>query len=252
MKNLLFLLLSLILSAAGLTAQAPDASSDINASQPAWFSNQPYFGFAWGPGWSKQHINYEYVFDEPFQPGRVYSFAFQLGYPLSGALSWQLELGLTEHGYRVEGTSIDSGVKIRAKADARLRYLELPLSLTYRLPVGSKNVEVLGLAGLNSGYAVSGSVVARGKGENETRKVSTKVTEKIPLKDTAFSERLDAALLLGAQVVYHSGFGAVFAEARYHFGILNLERNTEVIINPGGGTAYNRTLLLRVGYRHAL
>ena len=206
-----------------------------------------YFGLAFGPGWSKQKINYEFAFDDEFRSGHVFSLGLQYGQRVSERLGWQLELGLSEHGYRMKKTDFSGGVKINVKADARIQYLELPVSLTYRIPVGEKGFEIIAMPGLSAGYAVSAKVVANGEGENESRKVTTKVREKVSLKDLSFDERLDAALLFSGQVAYPVGPGNVFLEARYHFGILNLERNTE-----RGDKAFNRSLFLRFGYRYAL
>lgn len=215
-------------------------------------SSNTYLGITWGPGWSKQHTNYAFIFETPFQPARVFSFGLQYGFPVSEALAGQAELCLTQHGYRLEETTYDSGIEINAKVDARIRYLELPLSFVYRIPVGSQGFELAAMPGISLGYAVSGKVVAQGKGESATRKVFTRLTEEVPVKDAAFADRLDAALLLGAQAAFNFGNGAAFVEARYHFGVLNLERNAEYIINEGGDKAFNRSFLLRLGYRYAL
>lgn len=208
-----------------------------------------YYGIAAGLGRSKQKINYEYVFDEDYEPARVFSYGLQYGNRLSGNWGWQIELGLTQHGYRLKSTDYDynTGLKIEAKADARIRYLEIPFSMTYRIPLNDKGLELMAMPGLDLGYAVSGKIVANGSGENETRTVETKITEKISLKDVSLGERLDAALLFGAQAAYPYGPGKVFLEARYHFGILNLDRNAD-----SDSKTFNRSVLLRVGYRHAL
>lgn len=207
-----------------------------------------YVGLALGPGWSKQQVNYEDDLDEPFQSARVVSFGLQYGQAFTDQVGWQVELGLTEHGFRIEQTSSTAGVRVVAKADARLRYLELPFCLSYRLPIGWDKLEVSLLPGLNVGYAVSGKIVARGAGENDTRKVHTRIVDELSLAEIDFADRLDAALLLGARVAIPFHAGALFGEARYHFGLLNLERNSGF----DGSKAFNRTALLRLGYRVAL
>ncbi|MBV6442263.1 MAG: hypothetical protein EPGJADBJ_03967 [Saprospiraceae bacterium] len=221
----------------------------IEKKQKKAVSTGAYYGFAAGLGWSKQKINYEYTFAEDYESARVFSFGLQYGKSISDNWGWQIELGLTQHGYRLKTTEYDynTGLKVEAKADARIRYLEIPFSMTYRIPLNDNGLELLAMPGLNVGYALSGKIVAKGSGENETRTVETKITEKISLEDTEFGERLDAALLLGAQMAYPFGPGKAFLEARYHLGILNLDRGAD-----SDTKTFNRSLLLRVGYRHAL
>lgn len=242
------LLIPFVLNSAQDSTPVPVAVT-IEKQQKKAASTGAYYGFAAGLGWSKQKINYEYTFEEDYESARVFSFGLQYGKSISDNWGWQLELGLTQHGYRLKTTEYDynTGLKVEAKADARIRYLEIPFSMTYRIPLNDKGLELMAMPGLNLGYAVSGKIVAKGTGENETRTVETKITEKITLKDTEFGERLDAALLIGAQMAYPFGPGKAFIEARYHLGILNLDRNADSDIKT-----FNRSLLLRVGYRYAL
>ncbi len=253
MKNLLLLLIALSIAGIDAFAQSEPGGMPGTNQEPA--SGNTYFGLAWGPGWSKQNINYEDLFPQPFQYARAFSFGLQYGFPISEELDGQIELCLTQHGYRLEETFFDleTGIEINAKADARIRYLELPLLIAYRVPIGNEGFEVAVIPGISLGYAVSGKVVASGKGEIGPRKVFTKITEEVTtIKDASFADRLDAALLLGGQAAYNFRNGAAFVEARYHLGMLNLERNAEVIINPEGDKAFNRSFLLRLGYRFAL
>ena len=237
-------------------APVEDQPAAVNKTEdqprPAAAPSGAYIGFSAGLGWSKQHINYEFVFPDGFETARAFSYSIQYGSRFSDRLGWQLELGLSQHGFRQKKTYTSGGVKVNAKADGRIRYLEVPFALTYRVPLGKKGVELVGLTGLSLGYAVSAKVVARGTGESETRKVRLKITEKVSLKDVDFGDRLDAALLLGAQASYPFGPGKAIFEARYHLGILNLDRNKEFHHTEAGDKAFNRTLTLRVGYRYAL
>ena len=220
--------------------------------RPAATPSGAYIGFSTGLGWTKQHINYEFVFIDGFETAHAFSHGIQYGNQFSDRLGWQLELGLSQHGFRQNKIYTSGGVKVNAKADGRIRYLEVPFSLTYRVPLGKKGFELAALPGVSLGYAVSGKVVARGTGESETRKVRLKITEKVSLKDAGFGDRLDAALLLGAQAAYPFGPGKAVFEVRYHLGILNLDRNKDFDFTEAGDKAFNRTLTLRVGYRYAL
>ncbi len=211
-----------------------------------------YIGITAGKGWSRQKLNYAYALGEKILSADISSFGIQYGESFSEKMGWQIELGLTQHGLRVEETSNSGGVKIYSKADARVRYLEIPVCLTYKAPLGKSKIEVMATPGINFGYAVSGKIVAQGSGENETRMVWTKIVDQISLAETTFGNRLDIALLLGAQAAYPIGPGKVFLEARYHLGMLNLERNAEFSFTEGGDKAFNRTMVWRVGYRYEL
>lgn len=248
-KNLpVEMLIPYVLTSVQDSIPAPVAAA-IEKQEKKTGSTGAYYGFAAGLGWSKQKINYEYTFEEDYESARVFSFGLQYGNSISENWGWQLELGLTQHGYRLKTTEYDynTGLKVEAKADARIRYLEIPFSMTYRIPLNNNGLELMAMPGLNVGYALSGKIVAKGSGENETRTVETKITEKISLEDTEFGERLDAALLIGAQMAYPFGPGKAFIEARYHLGILNLDRGAD-----SDTKTFNRSLLLRVGYRHTL
>lgn len=211
-----------------------------------------YIGITAGKGWSRQKINYAFALGEKILSADISSFGIQYGESFSENMGWQIELGLTQHGLRVEETSNSGGVKIYSKADARVRYLEIPVCLTHKTSLGKSKIEVMATPGINFGYAVSGRIVAQGSGENETRMVWTKIVDQISLAETTFGDRLDIALLLGAQAAYPIGPGKVFLEARYHLGMLNLERNTVFSFTEGGDKAFNRTMVWRLGYRYGL
>lgn len=239
---------------APLPAAAPQTPRPhpVAGAKTALYDPATYYGLAMGLGWSKQKINYAFAFDEDYRAAQVFSFGLFYGGRISDRLGWQLEFGLTQHGYRLASTDNGGGVKIRAKADARLRYFEAPFLLVYRFPTGKKGLELSAMPGLGLGYAVSAKVVSRSRGESEDQTVRIRVTDKIPLKEADFGERLDAALLLGLRASQPLGPGRVFVETRYHFGILNLERDAEFSITEGGDKAFNRSLLLRVGYLYGL
>ncbi|MBK7336962.1 MAG: hypothetical protein IPJ00_12660 [Saprospirales bacterium] len=90
-----------------------------------------YIGITAGKGWSRQKLNYAYALGEKILSADISSFGIQYGESFSEKMGWQIELGLTQHGLRVEETSNSGGVKIYSKADARVRYLEIPVCLTY-------------------------------------------------------------------------------------------------------------------------
>lgn len=211
-----------------------------------------YFGLSMGSGWSRQKINFAFAFNEKVQSASVFSFGIQYGDSFSQKMGWQAELALAQHGFRMKKTSTSGGVKIYSKADFRARNLEIPICLTYKTPVGKSKIEAMATPGIVLGYTVSEKIVSQGTGENETRKVWTKTVDQISLEDVKFGDRLDIGLLVGAQTAYPAGPGKVFLEARYHLGLLNLERNKEFQYTEDGDKVFNRTMALRIGYRYSL
>jgi Outer membrane protein beta-barrel domain len=213
--------------------------------------DQSWFGLAVGIGRAKQKLSYENAFDEPLKHAAIYSFGLQYGKRVTDQFGWQLELCLTQHGFREETNTTTQGVKVNAKTDARIRYLEVPLLLNLRLPVGGEKIRLEALPGLSLGYATSARIVSRGNGSGKDTKVRLRTSSKIDLSDTKFADRLDAALLLGLRGSKDFNRGRLFFEARYHFGVLNLERNAS-IFSDERPKVFNRTLLLRAGYQVAL
>lgn len=251
MKQTLFFLLLLLLPGlnqrlAAQTQTPPQPAAAHGGTSSVY--GPATLGFAFGMGQSKQHINYQDAFDGEFLPARVFSFGLQYGKPISEHLAWQIELGLTQHGFRLKQTVYSYGVKVVGKADARVRYLELPFLLLYRQPVGKKGLTLAAAPGFSLGYATSAKIVTRASGKNDARNVHTKIEDNISLKGTAFGDRLDAALQLGARGEYPLKPGKVFLELRYHLGILNLDRN----IGDSQDKTFNRSWLLRLGYCYAL
>lgn len=225
----------------------PVASRQKRSSGYRATSTGAYYSFATGFGWSKQKINYEDAFTEDYTSARIFSYELQYGKMTSEKMGWQIGIGLTQHGFRLEDTEYDylTGVEVDVKADARIRYLEIPFSLVFPFPLGERGFELATMPGLSLGYALSGKIVAKASGENDDRTVKTKVTDKVSFDDVEFGDRLDAALLLGLRAAYPFGPGKTFLEARYHLGVLNLERGSD-------GKAFNRSFLLRAGYQYAL
>lgn len=231
---------NLLLGPDGLTGVQSVGSTQGRDAVGAGGHNSVQFSTGWG--WSKQRVNYD--FDQPFLNARVFSAGLVYGMPLNEKWEFQTGLALTQHGFRVENNTTSNGVKVQVKADARLRYLELPATLRYKLPVKADKWTFHLSPGLYAGYAVSGKAVARGEGENRTRKVRTAVSDKIVLENTPFGDRIDAGLTLGATASFGWGPGSAFAGIRYYLGLLNLE--------GGDNKAFNRTVYLNLGYRYGL
>jgi hypothetical protein len=237
----------------------PDTAKRIQKQRAPLFARshekiaapQSFFGPAFGIGRSREKINYEDLLDERLKYARIYAFGIQYGKQLSEKTGWQVELNLTQHGSRYESVTNTQGVKVTAKEDIRLRYIEVPFLFLYKLPVEVKGfgLELAGGAGL--GYMTAARVISRGQGENRNTKVRLKIAETIDLDETSTQERLDAAFLAGLRVVKNYGIGRAFAETRFHAGFLNkLSGNEDA--QAENLKEFNRTVLFRAGYQMAL
>ncbi|MFN0037314.1 MAG: outer membrane beta-barrel protein [Saprospiraceae bacterium] len=227
----------------------PPAPSPAKKFSKGFVAGATWGGAAIGLGWSKQKLNYEEFFDKPLKRARVFSYALQYGKQVSETLGWQIELGLTQHGYREEQTGNTGGVKTTVKADLRVRYLEVPFLLNLKLPIGGQNIRLEAMPGASVGFLNSAKVIAHGEGAQDDTKVRVKISSKLDLREVKFEDKLDAALLLGLRAAKRCGPGRIFLEGRYHFGILNLERNAETGPEDEKPKAFNRTFLLRAGYQ---
>jgi hypothetical protein len=236
-------------SALSLQNNATSVRPNERQLPKAAVSSRFWLAIGTGAGWSKQNINYEAAYESPLKHARSFHYSLQFGQKITERMGWQAELGISQHGYREESSIKTQGVTTEAKADLRAKFTELPVLISYNIPTGFNPLSIDLLGGLCAGRLKSAKLVVKASGENNDTKVYLRVSTPLDLRNVESNDKWDTALQFGARIGYAIGFGRLCAEARYHYGFLNLERNSELTYEAEKAKRFNRTLSIRLGYQ---
>ncbi|GJM35605.1 MAG: hypothetical protein DHS20C18_46060 [Saprospiraceae bacterium] len=131
----------------------------------------------------------------------------------------QPELNFVKKGFALnEGLDAELfgvNIPLGVMAESRFNYVEVPVLA--KLKVGSDRVKAYAVAGPTFGYATSGKIDTKAK-----------VLVEIPLGsipinlDNINYERFEVGAVVGAGVSIDTGFGQLFADARYSHGFTEL------------------------------
>ena len=161
---------------------------------------------------------------EGFQGGLVYQYITK---PHVGI---RMELNYVQRGWNEKEDTI-TGLKYQK----RINYLELPF-LTH-IYIGKKKFRMMFDLGPYFGYALSAREMITNVDTGE--KTSNDITF-----DKDRDNRLDYGLIIGAGFEYRMSKGAVFAEARYTFGLGNISKEK----TDASELSQNRVIAVQVGY----
>lgn len=149
-----------------------------------------------------------------------YNFGIVAEIAITDQFAFQPELGFTKKGFGVnEGLDVPLfgvDIPLGLTAESQFSYVEVPLLGKYKF--GTEGLSAYLMAGPTVGVATSGRLVT---------KADVFVTE-INLTNTPINldaidyQRLEIGGTLGAGVAVHTGFGQIFADARYSRGFTQL------------------------------
>ena len=147
----------------------------------------------------------------------------------------QPELNFVKKGFGMDvGTDMELfgvNLPIGVNAESRFNYVEMPLLAKFKF--GSERVKAYVVGGPTFGYATGGKIDTKAK-----------VLVEIPLGsipinlDNINYERFEVGAALGAGVSFDTGFGQIFADARYQKGfteLYDIPFVNEKITNQGFG-----------------
>lgn len=159
-------------------------------------------------------------------------------YDVSDKLTIRSGINYLQHGLSVN-TEIKQPLSIKAMAENKLHYLQVPVNILYNIPAGNKKFYVG--AGGYAGYGVSGRSVQTTRLTTQEGNVNVSVERLNAFKKESQSgaglKRFDAGASALAGVKFQNG---VFANIAYQLGLTN--------ISDGDGKYKNRGLQLSVGY----
>ncbi|MFN7120141.1 MAG: porin family protein [Saprospiraceae bacterium] len=142
-----------------------------------------------------------------------------LEYGFSKNFALQTELGITRKGFKF-GLDRDINlfnipVPVGATAESRFNYLEVPLLA--KIKFGDETVHGYVTAGPTFGYATSGRLITRADALFEFKVSDTDIN-----LDAINYERFEVGGAVGAGIGFNTGFGQLFADARYTRGFTEL------------------------------
>lgn len=131
----------------------------------------------------------------------------------------QTELGITRKGFKIredfDVNLYNVPVPIGATAESRFNYLEVPLLA--KVKFGDEVVQGYVTAGPTFGYATNGRLITRANALFEFKVSDTDIN-----LDAINYERFEVGGSVGAGLGINTGFGQLFADARYTRGFTQL------------------------------
>ncbi len=180
--------------------------------------------------------------DELFSPLndlRSTQLGVNLAYEISPHLVLQSDLGWSRRGFGYrQGTDLDIfnlQLPLGVVAEARIHYADLAMLL--RAQTGGRKIKAYVTAGPSIAYALDGKIKTRTDGLLDINLFST------PLDlDAIGIRRLEVGGMAGAGLAMTTGFGEIFAEARYYRAFSSLF-DLPVL----EGNVFNQSLGLNLG-----
>ncbi len=147
------------------------------------------------------------------------SIAGVLEYGISDHFALQTELAITRKGFKLgldkDITLFNIPIPVGATAESRFNYVEVPLLA--KVKFGDEVVHGYITAGPTVGYATSGRLITRANALFEFKVSDTDIN-----LDAINYERLEVGGSVGAGLGFSTGFGQLFADARYTRGFTQL------------------------------
>lgn len=163
-------------------------------------------------------------------------------YKLNKNIAFQSGLSYINMGgtYKIHLMQVNDGL-YDSKFFFRLNYLSLPLTFNFSLPLNKYSL--YGRAGIYMSYLLSADMKSAESGEKYKK----------DLKDDQFKiHRFDAGFVFGTGVTRTLGNGFIFFDVRYMIGLCDLNKGLGSNIYVPMKNAFNRSLLLNVGYMFRL
>jgi len=182
-------------------------------------------------------------------------------FPIAGeTFSIQPELLYLQKGF-ARAVAIDqSGAQVKVEATTQFNYLEIPLLA--KVAFGSESIKAYLNAGPSLGYGLGGTTKVKGTAsflgfpipipsqelEVKFGEASANYDEE---KEIYFDNRIDLGLQFGGGVAFKVGPGSILLDARYGFGLSNLNKTPDPIPAGTSSSDYksqSRTIALSLGY----
>lgn len=142
-----------------------------------------------------------------------------LEYGISDNFALQTELAITRKGFKLredfDVNLFNIPIPVGASAESRFNYLEVPLLA--KVKFGDDVVHGYITAGPTFGYATSGRLITRANALFEFKVSDTDIN-----LDAINYERFEVGGSIGAGLGFTTGFGQLFADARYTRGFTEL------------------------------
>ncbi len=167
--------------------------------------------------------------------------------PVAANLYVQPGLFLTQKGFKYSVSEninvLDDDYNISIDLTAKPLYVELPVLLSYRLPV-SNGLSVALEAGPYVAYGIGGNEEVKASASGES------ITESVKFFDDSGTNRFDA----GAQFGLGLYVGRFMFGAAYQMGLVNISPSEETelssdLIMESAAKAVNRNIVISVGFR---
>jgi hypothetical protein len=189
------------------------------------------------------NLNLEGQDELSFKPKTRLNFAVLFNIPLSNTTSIQIEPGFSQRGGRLDNTAegIVNNIPflVESKGKLSINYIEMPVLFQYKPKIG--NLEGIFSLGPEVRIMTGDMKLKQSVKQYINGEIIQENSTEISLNGTDAFKKFDYGLVGGVGVAYPLGTIKVFGEARYHFGLNNLNSSDETV------KAYNRGASVHVG-----
>lgn len=184
-----------------------------------------------------KNSSFGYSFENKLKNHLSISGGVYVDYIFNEKLNFRGELLYTTKGYNEVKTNTTSSEKSITDSKIPIRYLEIPLLVTYSVDVHNEKYKPYFLSGLVPSYMLSVPTLTGIVTTYDTsgKVISTKIGEQTAPSDQV--RRLDISLALGVGTILQNGLGV---ELRYNSGLSTISTQGEI---------NNKYLALSLSYR---